>query len=150
MLPWKREKALTVRDPFAVFRREMNALFDDFFSEAGEPALEAFVPRVDVKENDKEIRVTAEIPGIDEKDVEISLSGDTLTIKGEKRAETEEKGEERYHLERSYGTFRRSLSLPCEVDTDRTTATFQKGVLTITLPKTAVAAKSKKIAVKTG
>lgn len=149
LLPWKREGALAERDPFAEFRKEMDALVDGFFSGFGESRIaEDFRPRVDVKETDKEISVTAELPGVDEKDVEISLAGDVLTIKGEKKAEKEEKSEERYHFERSYGAFRRSFSLPCEVDADKATAAYKKGVLTITLPKTAAAAKSTKIEVK--
>ena len=149
VLPWKRDKALAERDPFALLRREMNSLFDDFFSDREGPgqALAGFTPHVDVKETDGEIRVTAEVPGVEEKDIEIAVSGDTLTIKGEKKEDKEEKGEERYRLERSYGAFRRSFSLPCEVDPGKAAATYKKGVLTITLPKAAQAAKSKKIAV---
>jgi HSP20 family protein len=149
MLPWRRERAVVERDPFLALRREMDALFDGFFgANGGVRALETFEPRVDVSETDKEMRITAELPGIEEKDVEVSLSGDAITIKGEKREEKEEKGKEQYRLERSYGAFRRSFSLPCEVDADKATASFKKGVLTVMLPKTAEAAKSKKIAVK--
>ena len=147
MVPWRRERALAQRDPFALLRREMNSLFDDFFSPGAVGPLEVFTPQVDVKDTGREVQVTAELPGLDEKDVEITLSGDTLTISGEKKEEKEEKDEERYHLERTYGAFRRTLPLPCEVDPDRATASYKKGVLTITLPKTA-AATSKKIAVK--
>jgi len=132
------------RDPFAVLRREIDGLFDGFLSGFSAPAR-----GLDVAENDKEIRITAELPGVEEKDVEVSLSGNGITIRGEKRAEKEEKGEERYRLERSYGAFRRSFSLPCEVDAGKAAASFKKGVLTVTLPKSAEAAKTKKIAVKT-
>jgi HSP20 family protein len=149
MVPWKRGK-LVERDPFEALRREMNTLFDAFFSETEEPrGLMAFTPQVDVKETEHEIRVSAELPGMDEKDVEVSISGDVLTIKGEKKEEKEEKGEEGYRLERSYGAFRRSFSLPCEVDTAKATATYRKGVLTIALPKAAEAKKKATIAVKT-
>jgi HSP20 family protein len=150
MLPWKRDKALAQRDPFTALRREMDALFEGFVSDFGLPtrALEAFNPSIDMTENEKEIRVTAELPGVEERDVEISVSPDAVTIKGEKKEEKEEKGEERYRVERSYGAFRRSFSLPCAVDADKATATFKKGVLSVTLPKAAQAAKSKKIAVK--
>lgn len=150
MLPWRRERTVAERDPFLALRREMDALFEGFLgANGGVRALEAFEPRVDVAETDKEVRITAELPGVEEKDVEVSLSGDAITIKGEKREEKEEKGEEQYRLERSYGAFRRSFSLPCEVDADKATASFKKGVLTVALPKSAQAAKSKKIAVKT-
>lgn len=149
LLPRKRESTLAERDPFVVLRREIDSLFDGFFTD-GVPsrALKAFDPRVDVTENDKEVRITAELPGVEEKDVEVSLTGDAITIKGEKREEKEEKGEEQYRLERSYGAFRRSFSLPCEVDADKAVASFKKGVLMVNLPKTAQAAKSKKITVK--
>jgi len=149
MLPWRRERAVAERDPFLALRREMDALFDGFFGATGSGrALESFEPRVDVAETDKEVRITAELPGVEEKDVEVSLSRDAITIKGEKREEKEEKGKEQYRMERSYGAFRRSFSLPCEVDADKATASFKKGVLTVMLPKTAEAAKSKKIEVK--
>ena len=151
LIPWKRGGPAE-RDPFAVLRREMNALFDDFFPEVDEPrstlAPPAFWPKVDVKETDGEVHVTAELPGVDEKDVEVSLVGDLLTIKGEKKEEKEEKSEERYRWERTYGSFRRSVSLPCEVNSEKAAATFAKGVLTIVLPKVAAAAKKATIAVK--
>jgi HSP20 family protein len=148
IVPWKRDKAVAERDPFAVLRRQMNSLFDDFFSDSGVAALEGFSPQVDIIDNGKEIRVTAELPGLDEKDIEVSLSSDAVTIKGEKKEEKEEKGEDRYRMERSYGAFRRSFALPCAVNPDKATAAFKKGVLTVTLPKTADAAASKKIAIK--
>lgn len=146
MVPWKRDRARAERDPFAVLRREMDSLFDDF-SSGGVDRLEGFSPQVDLRDKGKDIHVTAELPGLDEKDVEVLLSGDTLTIRGEKNEEKEDQGEERYRLERTYGAFRRSFSLPCEVDPDKATASYKKGVLTITLPKTAAAA-SKRIGVK--
>jgi HSP20 family protein len=149
MVPWKRDKAIAEQDPFKVLRRQMNSLFDDFFSNGSMTALEGFTPRVDIKDTGKEIRVTADLPGMEEKDLEISLGGDMLTIKGERKEEKEEKGEERYCLERSYGAFRRSFALPCDVDPNKAAAAYKKGVLTITLPKTAAAAAAtKKIAVK--
>ena len=148
-VPSQRSAGLSVRDPFAALRREMNALFDDFFPGAGVASgpLGSFMPRVDVKETGGEIRVTAEMPGIEEKDVEISLDGDMLTIKGEKKEEKEEKGEDSYRLERSYGSFRRSVALPCAVNADKASAKFKQGVLTVTLPK-AAESKKKTIQVK--
>ena len=148
-VPAKRSAALSARDPFAALRREMNALFDDFFPGVGEASgpLGTFMPRVDVKEMDGEIRVTAEMPGMEEKDVEISVDGDMLTIKGEKKEEKEEKGEESYRLERSYGSFRRSIGLPCAVNADKASAKYKQGVLTVTLPK-AAESKKKTIQVK--
>jgi HSP20 family protein len=150
MLPWRRERAIAERDPFMALRREMDSLFDSFFSDLGGRTrdLETFDPRVDVTESDKEFRITAELPGVEEKDVEVSVAGDTVSIKGEKKQEKEEKGEERYRLERSYGAFRRTFVLPSEVDANKGTATFKKGLLTLTLPKAAHAATAKKIEVK--
>jgi len=143
--------------PFASFQREMNQLFDNFFGgfslspwaplERG--MAQTFTPRVDVSETDKEIKVSAELPGMEEKDIDVSLTRDALTIKGEKKEEKEEKGKDYYRMERSYGSFTRSIPLPIEVDTDKVEATFKKGVLDITLPKTAKAIQeAKKVAVK--
>jgi HSP20 family protein len=146
-VPARRSAALRAQDPFAALRREMNDLFEGFFPSSGEVGSGPFMPRVDVREMDGEIRVSAELPGIDEKDLEISVDGDMLTIKGEKKAEKEEKGEEFYRLERSYGSFRRSVPLPCPVAVDKATASAAKGVLTIVMPK-AAEAKKKTIAVK--
>jgi HSP20 family protein len=143
--------------PFSSFQREMNRLFDNMFTgfslsssapmERG--TAQTFSPRVDVSETDKEIKVSAELPGMEEKDIDVSLTRDTLTIKGEKKGETEEKGKDYYRMERSYGSFTRSIPIPVEVDTDKVEATFKKGVLDITLPKTEKAiGQTKKIAVK--
>lgn len=140
-------------NPFAVLRREMDSLFDNFFRgfdlEPFESRLGAFNPKVDVTENDKEIKISAELPGMDEKDIDVSIQKDVLTIKGEKKEEKEDKGKDYYRMERSYGSFSRSVPLPVEVETDKVEAKFKKGVLSITLPKTAKAvAETKKIAVK--
>lgn len=142
--------------PFMTLQREMNRLFDEFWR--GFPLVPTgwpeawqggFSPRTDVTETDTHIKVTAELPGMDEKDIQVTLSGDTLTIKGEKKTEMEEKKEGAYHSERYYGTFRRMVPLPAEVEADKVTATFRKGVLTITLPKAKAAeAEATKIEVK--
>ena len=126
-------------DPFISFRREMDRLFDDFVSGRGMtrwPGEGAGVDlRFDVAETDNEVKVTAELPGVDEKDVEVTLTDDLLTIKGEKKREQEKK-EESYHMvERSYGSFARSLRLPFPVDQSKVEARFRNGVLTVTLPK---------------
>jgi HSP20 family protein len=143
--------------PFGSFQREMNKLFDDFFggfelspwAPLERRLTAAFNPRVDVSETDKEIKVSAELPGMDDKDIDVSLTRDTLTIKGEKKEEKEEKEKDYYRVERSYGSFTRSIPLPVEVDTDKVQATFRKGVLEITLPKSAkVIQETKKISVK--
>jgi HSP20 family protein len=160
LVPWKRgEKNVPVKretaDPFYSLHREIDRLFDEFtgfgltrFGEF-EDRFGAFNPRVDVTETDKEIKVAAELPGLDEKDIEVLLSGNLLTISGEKKAEQEEKRENYYRMERSYGSFQRSVQLPAEVDEDKIEATFKKGVLTISLPKVHPDKDVKKIAVKT-
>ncbi len=164
LVPWKRgKKEVPVRreeveSPFYALQREMNQLFDDFFDGFGlrpfgafGEEFGAFTPRVDLSESDKELKVIAELPGLDENDIEVSLAHNMLTISGEKKAETEDKGKNYYHLERSYGAFQRSIPLPSEVEADKVKADFKKGVLSITLPKTPEAQKrTKKIAIKAG
>jgi HSP20 family protein len=119
-------------------RNEMDRLWDDYFGpgrRALKPMEEAWLPAVDVSETGDKITVKAEIPGMEAKDIEISMVGDTLTIKGEKKAEREEK-EENYHLvERSYGSFSRAMKLPVAVDPDKVEATYKNGVLTVVLSK---------------
>lgn len=119
-------------------RREMDRLWDDYFGSgrrALRPLPAEFAPAVDVKETADQIVVKAEVPGMDAKDINISVTGDVLTIKGEKKSEREEK-EENYHLvERSYGSFSRSLAMPAAVDMDKIEAKYDKGILTITCPK---------------
>lgn len=125
-------------------QRDVNRLFDEFFGDFGlapfrslEERLPSFSPRVDVSETDAEVKVTAELPGLDEKDIEVTLEDEALTIKGEKKDEREEKTEQSYHIERTYGSFHRVIPLPAQVETGKVKAGFKKGVLTITLPKTA-------------
>ncbi len=148
-MPVKREES----NPFALMRREMDELFDNFFQgfemEPFGGRLGAFSPDIDVVENDREIKIKAELPGMDEKDIEVSVNEDTLTIRGEKKEEQEDKGKDYYRMERSYGSFTRTIPLPIEVETDKVEAKFKKGVLTVVLPKTAKAVEgTKKIAVK--
>ena len=119
-------------------RSEMDRLWDDYFGagrRALQPLEETWMPAVDVAETGDKITVKAEIPGMEAKDIEISMVGDTLTIKGEKKVEREEK-EENYHMiERSYGSFSRVMKLPVAVDADKVEATYKNGVLTVALPK---------------
>lgn len=111
--------------------------------------LSEFSPKINVSENDKEIEVTVEVPGMDQDNVDVSLRDDVLIIKGEKKQEKEEKDKEYYHVERSYGSFSRSLQIPCEVDQDYIKAAFKKGVLKINLPKSTKAQENvRKINVK--
>ena len=94
-----------------------------------------FNPAINVAENERELRVTAELPGIDPNDIELSVSKGSLTITGEKKEESEDTGNGYHRMERSYGTFRRVLSLPDDVDTDKIDAQFKNGVLTLVVPK---------------
>jgi HSP20 family protein len=108
------------------------------------------VPAVDVADTATSYEITAELPGLDERNVEVKLSDGTLTIRGEKKEEKEEKKRDYYLSERHYGSFQRSLSVPDGVDAEKIEATFKNGVLTVTLPKTVEAQKKeKKIEVKT-
>ena len=110
---------------------------------------EATFPVADVVEGERDYRVTAELPGMSEKDIEIALAGDVLTLKGEKKEEHEGKGQNRYVSERRYGLFQRSFALPEDADPEKIEAEFKNGVLTVTLPKRPEAqAKQRKIEVK--
>ncbi|MFO0794616.1 MAG: Hsp20/alpha crystallin family protein [Candidatus Brocadiaceae bacterium] len=116
---------------------EMNRMFDRFFKGGEEFGFEtgAWLPPVDLVETNDKITVKAEIPGIDPKEVDISIQGDTLLIKGEKKEEKEEKGKNYYRMERRYGGFTRSIDLPSSVDTNKVSAECKNGVLEITLQK---------------
>lgn len=139
--------------PVYSLQREMNHIFDDFFrswdmpARGGSFALSPFsaqeqsvaMPRIDVHETEQELRISAELPGMTEKDIEVSLSKELLTISGEKKQTTEENVKGWYCMERRYGSFTRSLPLPCEVDQDSCQASFKNGVLTVSLKKAAQA-----------
>ena len=104
---------------------------------------------MNISEDEKGIEVTAEMPGIDDKDIEVSLKNDILTIKGEKKQENEEKNKDYYRAERSFGSFQRSIQLPSEVEADKIKASFKKGILKVELPKSNQARESvKRIEVK--
>jgi HSP20 family protein len=119
-------------------RREMDRLWEDYFGSgrrAFQPLQGEFAPVMDVKETADQIVVKAEVPGMDAKEINISVTGDVLTIKGEKKSEREEKDENYHVVERSYGSFSRSLTLPAAVDLDKIEAKYDKGVLTVTCAK---------------
>ena len=125
-------------DPFVSFRREMDRMFDRFFD--GLPASngtgwQALTPAVDIDETDKEMVITAELPGASDKDVDVSLAGDVLTIKGEKKSEKEQKDGDSTYVERRFGSFARSVRLPFEMKDGQVDARFKDGVLTINVPK---------------
>ncbi|HEX6383973.1 MAG TPA: Hsp20/alpha crystallin family protein [Anaerolineae bacterium] len=142
LVPWK-ERGISrweEEHPFYSLQQEMNRLFDEFTQNFEFPSVfgngQRFTPRVDVKETDTALEVTAELPGIQEEDIDLTITQNALTIKGEKKVEKEEKKENYYRMERSYGSFSRSIPLPREmVDAEKAEATFKEGVLTITLPK---------------
>jgi HSP20 family protein len=121
----------------ANLREEMDRMLNRFFGEW--PTTESFrgewAPSLDVSESKENIVVRAEVPGIDAKDIDISLANDVLTIKGQKEQEREEKEENYHRVERSYGSFSRSVRLPREVSSDKIKASYKNGILKITLPK---------------
>jgi HSP20 family protein len=162
LIPWNRNSDQVPslfregdRDPFLSLHREMNRLFDDAFR-SFDSRLPAFRqassfggawPSLEISDNEKEIRVTAEVPGLDEKDIEVLLDDGVLTLKGEKRSETEDM--DKQFSERYYGTFERRIPLGYEIEEEKTDARFKNGVLTVILPKTAKAqSQAKRIAIK--
>jgi HSP20 family protein len=147
---WKPFSDLTPFGEFERMRRDMDRLWDSFLEGAprrrGEERGE-WLPSLDVSETKNEVVVKAEVPGMDPKDIDLSLSDGVLTIKGEKKQEKEEK-EANYHLvERSYGAFVRSVRLPREVQSDKISASYKDGILKIALPKSEEA-KKKEIKIK--
>ncbi|MGH1478610.1 MAG: Hsp20/alpha crystallin family protein [Geminicoccales bacterium] len=138
-------------DPFRVLQRRMDHLFDDFANGHRWPfahGRDTAMPQIDVSETDGEVTIEAELPGVDEKDIDVTVADNLLTIKGEKKQEKEEKKKD-YHLtERSYGSFSRSMTLPFDADPKKIKANFDAGVLKITLSKPPeVKSKVKKIAI---
>ena len=162
-----KQPASEQRHPLDTFRQEFDRLFDDFSTGFGVwpfgrrafdmtpprrgTGIAAGAPAVDVVEKDSAFEITAELPGLDEKNIELNLADDVLTIRGEKSEEKEEKKKDFYLSERRYGTFQRSFRLPEHVDAEKIDAHFKNGVLTVTLPKTpAAAARQRKIEIKPG
>jgi HSP20 family protein len=137
-------------DPFATMQKEINRMFEDF----GRGSLMRLSngdanPRIDVAETDNAVEVTAELPGIDEKDIDVVLRDDILTIKGEKKSEREEKKKDYHLVERSFGSFSRAIRLPFEADAEAVKASFAKGVLKVSIAKPAeVKDKTVKIPVR--
>jgi HSP20 family protein len=144
---------LTRWEPFREFttlQDRMNRLFRDSFGE-GQDALTAtnFAPAVDVYEDEHNVTLKIEVPGIDEKDIDVRIENNTLTVHGERKYEKDEKEENYRRIERQYGSFTRSFTLPTTVDTEKVSANYEKGVLKITLAKKAEA-KPKQIKVSVG
>jgi len=134
--------------PFDEMRRMMENLWMAPFEELGRWG-DGFIPKVDIKDEDKEIIVSAELPGMDQKDIDVTVTNDSIRISGEKKHEREEEEKDFYRHERFCGSFDRVIDLPAEVEEDKAEAEFSKGVLTIKLPKSEEAqAKRKKIKIK--
>ena len=146
------------RDPFLSLHREMNRLFDDVLRGTfGVPSREGqggqggtLMPHIDVSETDKELKICAELPGVTENGIEVTLNDDVLTIRGEKKFERTNEQENYHFVERSYGTFQRSLRVPYPVEPEQVQARFEHGVLTVTLPKTEQQQRSRRIQVQAG
>ncbi|HBA85212.1 MAG TPA: molecular chaperone [Verrucomicrobia bacterium] len=165
IIPWKRRESaveLTPRTahPVETLHRQMNQLFDEFFRDfgslqgsgfwSGERAESVLSPQFDVSETDDEVSITAELPGMDEKDIEVLFDDNVLTVKGEKKQEHEEKNKNYFMSERLFGQFQRVITLPAGINVDKVKAQFKKGVLSIVIPKVAQPhAERKKIEVKT-
>ncbi|MDI4231797.1 MULTISPECIES: Hsp20/alpha crystallin family protein [unclassified Bradyrhizobium] len=142
LIPWSRNQELTPTrgnyDPFMTLHREMNRLFDDAFRGFGGTGLSPLMegqfgwPKIELSETDKALTITAELPGMTEKDVQIEIAGGVLTIRGEKKAERSDEG--RYFTERAYGAFERRIPLE-DVEEDKAEASFENGILTVSLPK---------------
>ena len=145
LIPWGRNRTSVPStmqsselDPFLTLHREMNRVFEDALRRV-DPGLPSVFgggqgwPSLELNATDKEVRVSAELPGLEEKDVEVLVDDGVLTIRGEKKSETEDK--DRGFSERSYGRFERRIALPFEVDEEKADASFKNGVLTVALPK---------------
>ena len=134
-------RALTPWTGLSTMKKEMDRVFDRFWDEGVPqlPSMGDWAPAMDVSETKDAVMVKAEVPGMESKDIQLSLQDQILTLKGEKKQEREETEEHYYRMERSYGAFVRTVRLPATVDGSKVTATFKNGLLTVTLPKSATA-----------
>jgi HSP20 family protein len=157
LIPWKNKSDQSPDgglSPMTEFRHEMNRLFDTFwrepFGSLGESfnSLSRWAPTLDVAETEKTVTVRAEVPGVDPNEIDITVTGDRLTISGEKKETSERKEKDYFHRESRYGSFSRTVQLPAGVDPQQVSAEYDSGVLTVTLQKTP-GAVAKKIPVKT-
>ncbi|MGE0736577.1 MAG: Hsp20/alpha crystallin family protein [Alphaproteobacteria bacterium] len=152
----KQQRGSSALTPFGSLQDDMQRMFQDFFGDLTFPSMRSLAgaatikaPRMDVAETDAAFVITAELPGVEEKDIEVKVSDGVVTVRGEKKAEKEEKDKNYHRIERSYGMFERSLTLPPNVDAEKISADLSKGVLTVTMPKAAQKSPPvKKIAVK--
>lgn len=136
--------------PYSSLQREINRLFDSFWSETAlsptdwTSGASSLQPKMDIAENEKAYIVTAELPGMEEKDIELSIHNGVLTLKGEKRQSKEEKENNYMRMERSYGAFYRAIPFPAKIEDEKARADFKNGVLTVAIPKSAEALKATK------
>ncbi len=146
-----------IKDSFQPFYSEIDRLFDGFFGDFGRTPstflsrdrVGSFSPKIDISNDASAIEIVAELPGLDKKDVQVSLKDNILTIKGEKKSSDEKKEKNYYRVERSFGSFERSIRVPEEVSVDKIKASFKNGVLSVTLPKSEIAKEqARKIEVK--
>jgi HSP20 family protein len=144
-----REGGALMRPDSGLFglHREIDRLFSGFAQGIGPSGMQSIIPNIEISETDKEIEVSAEMPGLERKDVEISIEDDTLTIRGEKKVEEHQKDKNVQLSERSYGVFYRVLQLPPGIDPSSVQATMSNGILKVTIPKPAKS-QPKKIEVK--
>jgi HSP20 family protein len=152
LIPWRNKARAASAGALTDLRHEIDRMFENFsrdpWGSLGEfTNTKGWFPAIDLAENDQEVIVRAEVPGVDPNDLDVSVTGNRLTISGEKKESTERKDKDFYHSETRYGSFSRSVELPSEVDAEQVSAEHANGVLTISLKKTA-AATTKKIAVK--
>lgn len=148
IIPWRHKKEVPAREVTAVssLRSEVDRLFDRFFTEPWGGVFTngaRWMPSIDIAESEGQVIIKAEIPGVAPKDLEISLSGNTLYLRGEKQDEREEKGEQYYHVERSFGAFERALELPPGINPEEVNAEYNNGVVTITLKREQVSSRRK-------
>jgi len=151
-----RKTRTDVDHPFYSLQREMNSLFDSFFRGfdvaprgLSADAMGMFTPSVDVKENEKEFIIKAELPGVEEKNIDVTVTNDSVTIKGEKKEEKEDKDKNYYYMERSYGSFCRVIPLDAEIESGKAQASFKNGILDIKIPKNQSSkAKGTKVSIK--
>jgi HSP20 family protein len=149
LIPIGRNRDVARRDftPFVSLHREIDRLFDDFMRGFPSFGSQELLPAMDVTETDKDIEIYAELPGLEDKDVQINVADNVLTIRGEKKSERDDKNKDYHVVERSYGSFYRSLQLPSGVDPEKIQASISKGVLKVVIPKPEPA-QAKKIEVK--
>jgi HSP20 family protein len=151
-----RKTGTEIDHPFYSLQREMNSLFDNFFRgfnvapQGFAAGMGSFKPSIDVKENEKEVMIKAELPGVEETDIDVTVTNDSVTIKGEKKEGKEDKDKNYYYMERSYGSFCRVIPLGTEIESGKAQASFKNGILDIKVPKNQKAKeKGTKVSIKT-